>query len=120
MDDNLDEDNLIKSENDDMREGQAVRALITDNHGDHIKQHLILLKDPNLRRKAVKYIPNGQNDQETENAYIIMSAVLSHVQEHEDLIEQESPMMRSIIETGQAAPPAPPMPPQQAPEGGMQ
>ena len=120
VDDNLDEDNLIKSENDDMREGMAVRALITDDHANHIKQHLILLKDPNLRRKAVKYIPNGQNDKETENSYIIMSAVLSHVAEHEDLIEQESPMMRSIIETGQAAPPQPPMMPGQPPEGGQQ
>jgi hypothetical protein len=50
--DEFDEGQLIQLENDDMREGQSVIALIDDTHDEHIRCHKALLYDPEIRRNS--------------------------------------------------------------------
>lgn len=47
----MSKENLIEWENQQMRQGQPVPALATDDHALHIKEHSQLLNDPDIRRK---------------------------------------------------------------------
>lgn len=89
----------IKSENEDLRSGQPVQVIITDDHALHIREHKQLLGDPAARRDA----------QLTET-------VLAHIMEHMEQARQIDPGMAAILRV-EVPPPAPPMPPQMDPQG---
>lgn len=95
----------VRSENEDIREGRPVVAVITDHHADHIREHKTLLADPEARR-------NPQ----------FVQSVLAHIQEHLNQWRGADPAILMI--TGQQPPPPPPMmgppmgpPPPQGPNG---
>jgi hypothetical protein len=95
----------IKSENEDLVDGQQVIALMTDQHSLHIKEHKSVLADPQLRK-----------DPE------LVQRTLAHIQEHINLLKTTDPqtlmMMgeKPLQPPGQQGPPPPggPPPPQQA------
>lgn len=94
---------LILEENEALQEGRPVKAVISEQHVDHIKSHLSL---------------NTQDAKEKDPQ--LVSAVLAHVQEHIDLWMQASANNPGIlIATGQQPlmPPAPPPGLQMAPGG---
>jgi hypothetical protein len=90
----------IRAENEAMRDGQKVKAVVTENHSDHIKEHSILIENI-----------------EAKNDPALISLVLEHVQEHLDLWRNADPAILMI--TGQQPPPANPnqMPEQPSPDG---
>ena len=61
---------LMKAENEGLSDGQPQRALITDNHDEHISEHAVVLANPNIRMN-----PNSP----------IVQVTLAHIQEHLDL-----------------------------------
>ena len=71
---------LIRSENEKMAEGEDVQALAVDQHVLHIKEHKSVLSDPDLRK-----------DQQ------LVAKVLSHIQEHIDLLRSTDANLLSII-----------------------
>lgn len=97
---------LIKAENENMAEGKPVRALDIDQHTLHIKQHRSVLSDPNLR-----------NDPELTNA------VLTHINDHIQLLREVDPNLLVLIGEQPLSPPGgtPPNapPPQNAVNGSM-
>lgn len=65
---------LIRKENEAMRNGEAPPVLRTDLHEQHINEHLSLLDDPEVR-----YNPQ------------MVNVVLSHVQNHETYVNPQPP-----------------------------
>jgi hypothetical protein len=102
VDQELDSLNLIYSETDDLRAGLLVHALSTDTHADHIRVHLNILNDPEIRRLANRFQQGIANPPDVEAAYKVTQNVLSHVLEHRDLLGSVDPVLRAIVETGQA------------------
>lgn len=84
---------LVRQENESLKEGQEVIALLIDNHGNHINAHRTVLSDPEVRKKPE-----------------IVQAVLAHIQEHIDLIRQVPPDLANIIGMQQPAPQGPAAP----------
>jgi hypothetical protein len=85
---------LIKSENDNLKDGKGASALISDNHPMHFKEHNAILADPETR---------GQPE--------IVQSVLAHMQEHITLWQEMNPEMLQLL--GLPVPPmAGPPPPQ--------
>ena len=84
----------IQSENEMLHQTEIPRALITDNHALHIREHTAVLNDPALR-----------------NMPEVVEAVLAHLSEHTDLWPQVPPAI--LMATGQQPPPPPaaPIPP---------
>lgn len=80
----------IRAENEELRKGNAVRSVVTENHADHIKEHSILVENPDAK-------------QDPE----LMNLVLGHIQEHIDLWRSADPALLMI--TGQQPPPPPNM-----------
>ncbi len=62
---------LMKGENEKLAEGQAQRALITDNHAKHILEHTVVLANPEIRMD-----PSNP----------IVKITLDHIQEHIDFM----------------------------------
>lgn len=73
---------LIKGENENLAEGQSVRALITDNHQKHVLEHTIVLSNPDIR--------NTPNDP-------IVIETLRHIQEHMDMMNDPNVQRLSAI-----------------------
>ena len=85
----------IRAENESLRNGKQVRALITDHHQDHIQEHTSILSSPEAR----------SNEK-------LAQSVLDHIQEHIDLWRKADPAI--LFVTGQQPPPpGPQAPPQQ-------
>lgn len=87
---------LITKENEALRTEQQVIALMTDDHGTHIRGHRTVLDDPMMRQEQS-----------------IVQAVLSHIQEHIELQTQMDPNLGAVLR--QEAPVAPTMQPQTGP-----
>lgn len=81
----------ISLENEELSGGRPVRALLTDNHQQHILEHKTVVATPEARR-------NPQ----------VIETTLAHIQEHIDLWMQMPPPL--AVATNQAAPPMPMMP----------
>jgi len=62
---------LIKGENESLANNQAVRALITDFHSQHILEHTTVLANPEIRRDPTNPI---------------VAATLAHIKEHMDMM----------------------------------
>ena len=106
----LDHNLLIRAENERMVEGKEVVATAIDKHSQHIREHMNVLADPDLRLDSN-----------------LVGTVLAHIQEHIDLSMTTNPNILSMIGEQPLAPPggtgvapdtvAPPDPntPQQSP-----
>ena len=81
------EDDLIQSENEEMRDGNEVQALIWDDHVAHMSKHKMLLNNPIIRRESN-----------------IIQLVLAHMQEHLDLIEQGDPKILEMAMSDSLSP----------------
>lgn len=84
----LDESNLIQKENDDLMDGVECPVLFTDNHKMHIAHHQALLNNPEIRR-------NGQ----------ALQIILNHVEQHQQLMQQQMMGQAPQGAPGQAPPP---------------
>lgn len=97
---------LIRSENEKLADGQAVRALITDTHQQHILEHASVLSSPEAR--------------ENPNSPLVLNT-LAHIQEHLGLAQSMPPALAMILKQQPLpldptqAPQAPQIP--QGPEG---
>lgn len=92
---------LIRTENEKLAEGAQVRALITDDHTNHILEHASVLSDPGVREN-----PNSP----------IVQNTLAHIQEHLQMAQTMPPALAMLLKQ-QPLPPPPQMqgPPQQGP-----
>ena len=83
------EDDLIQSENEEMRGGNEVQALIWDDHVSHISKHKMLLNNPIIRRESS-----------------IIGIVLAHIDEHLSLIENGDPRVLEMAMSDSLSPDA--------------
>lgn len=91
--------NLIRSENEKMMLGVAVKAIALDDHVLHIKEHQSVIADPELRESDVADL------------------VYQHILEHVDLMKNTDPALLGILGIPSLAPQAPPpQDPNQAPD----
>lgn len=94
----LSENDLMEAENDALLEGREVRALSTDDHPEHVRQHAMLMNSPEVRMDDQKIQP-----------------ILNHILEHYQLAQTTDPMLMAMVRTGKM----PQMqPPPQAGAGG--
>jgi len=82
---------LIKSENEAMINGQAQQAIWSERHSMHIKEHMEVLNDTELKKDAE-----------------LVQLVLDHVQEHINLLRTTDPIILQMIGETPIAPPMPP------------
>ena len=71
---------LIKSENEQMMEGETVQAVFLDQHKIHIQEHKSVLADPDLRRDQM-----------------LVANVARHIQQHVDLLRNTDPDLLQLI-----------------------
>ena len=71
---------LIKSENEQMMEGQSVITSPLDKHQMHIMEHRAVLADPELRKDRT-----------------LVQVVLNHVKEHLDFLRSTDPALLGLI-----------------------
>lgn len=100
---------LIKAENEGLAEGKPQRAVITDNHAQHILEHSVVNASPEARMD-----PNSP----------IMAATLAHIQEHINFANSPGyQAMAAMLGHQVMVPPAqsgaPQMPPQDGGTGNM-
>lgn len=81
------EDDLIQSENEEIRNGNQVQAIIWDDHVTHISKHKMLLNNPIIRRESG-----------------IVGLVLAHIDEHLSLIEQGDPRILELAMSDSLSP----------------
>jgi hypothetical protein len=95
----------VRAENEDLRAGKPVIALVIDDHPFHILEHRSILNNPDSRRDPV-----------------LVQNVLNHIQEHVDMdlqLQQQNPALLAIIKSPPL--PGPQQPPQlQAPQPQVQ
>lgn len=84
---------LIKAENEGLADGRPQRALITDQHSQHIMEHKTVLASPEVRAD-----PNSP----------IIQATLAHIQDHINFLQTGNPALLSLIHQQSIA--AQPMP----------
>jgi hypothetical protein len=96
----MNENLLIKDENEMLINGQDIVAIAIDRHDLHIREHRAVLASQELRRDAD-----------------LVARTLAHIQEHIDLLQNTDPNLIMLIKEQPLQPPAPPMPPG-APQGG--
>jgi hypothetical protein len=95
---------LVALENERLMDGQPTPTLKTDDHARHIREHLVLLMDPEIRLQDE-----------------LAAHILRHITEHVQLAQQVQAQEPALaVLTGQVGPNKPPlpMPDQQGPEGG--
>lgn len=88
----------IRAENEELFSGKVdVRAILTDEHNLHIREHRAVLADPKLRQDVD-----------------LLDRVLGHIQEHLNILANQDPMVQqTLIQLGQQPIMLPPpMPPQ--------
>lgn len=98
----LSENDLIQEENEMLTEGEQVHALMTDDHGAHIRKHTTLLNKQRVRQNANK-----------------AKAIMEHILEHRNLAQTQDPFLTAMVRTGKTPPPPPPAPPGGMPMGGQ-
>lgn len=71
---------MVRKENENMQDSKPVRAIMTDDHSLHVREHMTLLDNPEVR----------ENEQLT-------NMVLEHVQSHISLAETMSPTLSMLL-----------------------
>ncbi len=84
---------LIRKENEALAEGQAVRALLTDDHSSHILEHASVLSNPDIRKDV--------------NSPVIINT-LEHIQEHLTIGQNLPPGLAMMLKQQPLPPSAPP------------
>lgn len=84
----LDEQALIKQENQNLLEGGFVRVVATDSHASHIMAHKSLLSDTTIRSDET-----------------LAAKILDHISEHISVAKSTDPFLTGILETGKVPPP---------------
>ena len=79
----LNENDLVESENEALTEGRQVRTLSTDDHAMHLRMHGGLLNDALVRFDDEK-----------------VSLILEHMMEHYRLAQETDPMLTAMVRTG--------------------
>lgn len=93
--------NQIEMENERLMSGIQVKALAVDDHVEHIKEHVTLLDDPDIR-------------EDEEQAGL----VLAHIQEHITLGQTVDPALLQVLGYQPIQPPMPPQGPPMPDNGG--
>lgn len=101
----LSEEDLIQSENERLMEGLPVLALSSDNHPGHIRKHMALLNDPNVRNDNAKV------------ANILQHCLMDAQNGHFALAKLTDPRFAAMVRTGQMPQLGPPPGPQPGPGG---
>lgn len=102
---------LVQKENELMRDGQPVMAIVGDGHLYHMEQHRSVISDPQIRTKA------ASGDQ---GAVAIIQAVTDHIMEHKNQYMTQDPIFSVVAKEPPAPQPMPPpMPGPGGPEGPM-
>lgn len=96
----LSENDLIKSENEMMIDGEKPLPLSSDNHPLHIYRHKAMLNDPRIRRDSAR-----------------VQIILDHMADHDDLAKNTDPFFMAMANTGQMPEGGPPQPEQEMPMG---
>lgn len=99
---------LVQKENELLRDGKPVKAIVGDAHIYHMDKHRAVINDPQLRTFA------AQGDQ---MAIQIIQATTQHIMEHNQLYHTQDPIFSIICKEPPAPPPPPPpgaLPPGQA------
>ncbi len=73
---------LIKAENEKLADGQPQRAIITDQHAQHILEHKTVIASPEVREN-----PNSP----------IMANTLDHIQQHLNFLQTANPALLALI-----------------------
>lgn len=94
------ENDLIKSENENLLEGKPVIILATDDHALHIRKHAALLNHPDVRMKNME-----------------VQKILDHIMEHNQQARSVDPMLTAMVRTGEMPQGAPPPPSGPGPKG---
>ena len=92
---------LARAENEDLRMGKSVMALMIDDHKFHALEHRAILCNPNSRADVH-----------------LVQTTLNHIQQHIDMytqLEQKNPMLLAMM--GEPPLPTAPQGPQQPPPG---
>lgn len=97
---------LPQKENEILRDGQPVKAMVGDLHILHAKEHGALLADPELRERA--------NAGEPEAVQIVKN-VMDHIMEHKSFHESQQPFW--FVVSGEQPPPPQAGPPPGGPGG---
>jgi hypothetical protein len=90
---------FVKAENEELMDGKPVRAMVGDPHRLHIKSHMSVTQNPELRMAAV----NGD-----KLALQILEAAQAHLTEHIELLQTQNPIMSEVVGEAPAPPPMPP------------
>lgn len=90
----MNENLLIKDENEMLINGEEVIAIAIDRHDLHIREHRAVLASQELRRDSE-----------------LVARTLAHIQEHINLLQNTDPNLIMLIKEQPVAPPAPPAPP---------
>lgn len=101
----------IYKENELLSQGKKCKALLTQNHPLYIKEHMVILSNPDLVNTEQ---PGSLNDQIVQNT-------LEHIKEHIALwkqLSQEQPELCALLNIPNIAGGAAPPPPQGAPKPG--
>jgi hypothetical protein len=94
---------LVQKENELLRDGKPVQAMVGDGHLYHMDKHRSVMNDPQLREAAAR------GDQ---LAIQIIQATTQHIMEHNQLYHTQDPTFSVIAKEPPAPqPPPPPMPP---------
>lgn len=101
---------LIKQENEMLMDGERPVALVGDGHLTHADEHMTILNDPWLRKKA------AEGDKQAEQ---ILANTLDHINEHKELWYGQDQFF-AVVSKEQMPPPPPPQGPPMGPppEGG--
>lgn len=99
--DTVQEDLLIRAENEAIIEGETPQAIFTENHAEHIDGHRSILFDPELKKDAD-----------------LVGRVQAHIQEHLGLLQTTDPNLLMILKQ-QPLPPSPPSAPKDLQQAAM-
>ena len=81
-------ENLVSWENQQMRQGEPVYALATDDHAYHIYKHSLLQNDPEVRKRPE-----------------LLEIIDKHIQAHLELSRQVDVGLYAMVQTGKNLPP---------------
>lgn len=88
----------IRAENEELRKGSSVVAVLTENHPLHIREHAKVISSPEAKKNPE-----------------LVQLTLAHIQEHIDLARSMDPALAMIL----GVPPMPPPPGMGAPVSGI-
>jgi hypothetical protein len=93
---------LVQKENELLRDGKPVKAMVGDAHLYHMEKHRAVLNDPQLRTLAAEGDPM---------AIQVIESATAHIMEHNDLYHTQDPVFSIIAKEPPAPQPMMPPPP---------